>query len=285
MGHKILVVDDSAVIRKVVKKAIHISGLDTDSILEAGNGREALDLLQQEHFDIVLADLNMPVMSGQELIEAMSRDPRLAGIPVIVVSSDRNQARMEALMRHGVGAFLKKPFRPEEFREVIEEALKPLQAPVRSEPHPFTEAAMMDSLTFTLEEAAFVMLERVPEPPAWRGAVVEAHMPFWGPISGRLVLATSPAFALELAGNLLGVDPESVEASKGAHDSVGELLNIYAGALFERAFGKECDLNMGLPTLRTTMGSSRETERAQACCAVTLLGDSGHRLDAEVFVI
>lgn len=123
MGYRILVVDDSEIIRGVVRKSIKMSGLQVDVIFEAGNGVEALGTLENEWIDIVFADLNMPEMSGMELVQKMSEDNLLDSIPVVVVSSEHSQARINELMKQGIKAYIKKPFRPENFRDVVLEVL------------------------------------------------------------------------------------------------------------------------------------------------------------------
>ena len=118
MSWRILVADDSALLRSMMRKALAISGLEGVELLEATNGREALELLGTSRFDLVLADINMPEMSGLELVDRMKADPALAAIRVVVVSSERNSMRIEALRLRGVG-YLGKPFRPEELRDVL----------------------------------------------------------------------------------------------------------------------------------------------------------------------
>jgi len=120
MSYRVLIVDDSSVVRTMVRKAVQMAGLDVEEVLEAGNGLEALQQLQSHWVDIVFTDLHMPVMNGMELVQAMARDGVLATTPVVVVSSDPSETRAEDLKRLGVRAYLKKPFRPEGFREVIE---------------------------------------------------------------------------------------------------------------------------------------------------------------------
>jgi two-component system chemotaxis response regulator CheY len=120
MSYRVLIVDDSAVVRTMVKKAISMAGLDVEEVHEAANGLEALQQLKAHWVDIVFTDLHMPVMNGMELVQSMARDGVLATTPVVVVSSDPSETRAEDLKRLGVRAYLKKPFRPEGFREVIE---------------------------------------------------------------------------------------------------------------------------------------------------------------------
>jgi two-component system chemotaxis response regulator CheY len=120
MSYRVLIVDDSSVVRTMVKKAIQMAGLDVEEVHEAANGLEALQQLKSHWVDIVFTDLHMPVMNGMELVQSMARDGVLATTPVVVVSSDPSETRAEDLKRLGVRAYLRKPFRPEGFREVIE---------------------------------------------------------------------------------------------------------------------------------------------------------------------
>lgn len=123
MGYDILVVDDSAVTRKVVIRALSMTGLEVGVVHEAEDGLEALAVLDNEWIDIVFADLNMPRMDGVELIGKMAEDDRLESTPVIVITSDRNELRLAELKAQGVRAHLNKPFRPETLREVMTQVL------------------------------------------------------------------------------------------------------------------------------------------------------------------
>jgi len=123
MSYQVLVVDDSSVTRKVVKRAVTLSGLSLGEVHEAQDGIEALEVLERHWIDLVFADLNMPRMSGVELIERMAEDRRLESTPVIVVTSDRNELRLSELRRRGVRAHINKPFRPETLRDVVREVL------------------------------------------------------------------------------------------------------------------------------------------------------------------
>jgi two-component system chemotaxis response regulator CheY len=124
LSYTILVADDSAIVRSMVKKAIGMAGLDVGHVHEAANGREALDLLRRTWVDVVFADINMPEMTGAELVRAMRADPALASTPVVIVSSERSQARIDELQQEGARAYVKKPFRPEQFRAVVETLLQ-----------------------------------------------------------------------------------------------------------------------------------------------------------------
>ena len=125
MSYTVLIADDSAIVRSMVKKALAMAGLDLGQVHEAANGKEALAILGSNWIDVVFADINMPEMTGVELVRSMKADPALAATPVVVVSSEQTQARIDEMRRWGAKAYVKKPFRPEQFRAVIEELLGP----------------------------------------------------------------------------------------------------------------------------------------------------------------
>ncbi len=123
MAYAVLIVDDSKTVRSMIKKTLQLTGLDLGTVHEAGNGIEALTVLRSEWIDVVLADIHMPEMGGIELVEQMSKDHVLGSIPVIMVSSDRNQTHIDHLWKLGVRSYLNKPFRPEALGEAIQKVL------------------------------------------------------------------------------------------------------------------------------------------------------------------
>lgn len=129
MSYTILVVDDSPLIRRMIKRSIGIANLDVGTIHEAGNGRDALEVLENHWVDLVLADINMPEMNGIEMMEQIARDELLSKIPVVIVSTERSEARIDHLRKLGVRGYLTKPFTPEEIRDVMLSLLRPVQDP------------------------------------------------------------------------------------------------------------------------------------------------------------
>ncbi len=123
MSFNFLVVDDSEVMRKVIKKVIRMSGVEIGDVIEAENGKEALDVLDDNWVDIVVSDINMPEMDGYELIQSMRMDDALAGIPVIVISTEARQEKIDEIMAAGANGFLTKPFKPEDIRDLVCETL------------------------------------------------------------------------------------------------------------------------------------------------------------------
>ncbi|MCC6695840.1 MAG: response regulator [Candidatus Hydrogenedentes bacterium] len=123
MALNILVVDDSETVRAIILKTLKMSGIALNAPLEASNGSEALALLKEQWVDLVLTDINMPEMGGVELIERMKDDEILKAIPVVVVSTEGSATRIEELKAKGVKAYIRKPFTPEQIREVVDEVL------------------------------------------------------------------------------------------------------------------------------------------------------------------
>jgi two-component system chemotaxis response regulator CheY len=122
MALNVLIVDDSATMRTMVRKALEISGLPIAELHQAGNGQEGLDALASAWIDVVFLDINMPVMNGLAMIDAMRAQAETAQIPVIVVSTESSQTRIEEVRRKGV-QFIHKPFTPERVRAVVQEVL------------------------------------------------------------------------------------------------------------------------------------------------------------------
>lgn len=124
MPVNILIVDDSMIVRKVIQRAIELSGADIGEIHQAVNGQDALDQLSEKKIDIMFADINMPVMDGIEMVEQMAKRGLVQNIPVVIVSTDRSEVRMQQLKAHGVREYLNKPFTPEAIRDILTTCLK-----------------------------------------------------------------------------------------------------------------------------------------------------------------
>jgi two-component system chemotaxis response regulator CheY len=112
---QILVVDDSPLMRRYVARTLEMTGIEV-CIQEAGNGREAIDKATETRPDLIITDLNMPEMNGDELVARVSGDPRLRGTPVLVISADHSAGRPNELIQVGAVAYLTKPVTPETLR-------------------------------------------------------------------------------------------------------------------------------------------------------------------------
>ncbi len=123
MAYRVLIVDDSPVMRAFVRRVIEMSGFDLSSCFEAGDGQEALDRLKGEWVDAILTDINMPRMDGEALLQALAGDEMLRSIPVLVISTDATEKRIARLLSAGARGYITKPFVPEELRAQLERIL------------------------------------------------------------------------------------------------------------------------------------------------------------------
>jgi two-component system chemotaxis response regulator CheY len=123
MPYNALIVDDSQVARSMIRKALSLSGVEIGEVHEAGNGRDAITVLEAAWVDIVFADLNMPVMNGSDMLDEMARRKLLKSTPVVIISTERSKEMIEALAAKGAQAYLTKPFTPEALKDIIEQLL------------------------------------------------------------------------------------------------------------------------------------------------------------------
>ncbi len=123
MAYRVLIVDDSPAMRAFVRRVMEISGFETSKCLEAGSGEEALELLGSDWVDVILTDINMPGMGGEEFLRRLAEEELLRSIPAVVISTDATQLRMDRLAALGARGYITKPFRPEDLREELERVL------------------------------------------------------------------------------------------------------------------------------------------------------------------
>lgn len=120
MSKSILLVDDSSVMRKLVTRAIRQTGLDVEVVAEAGNGKEALDVLGQQQIDLVFCDWNMPVMNGLEfLVEARKTHQT----PIVMLTTEGTSDKSQEALGAGASGYLTKPFTPETLQQKIQALL------------------------------------------------------------------------------------------------------------------------------------------------------------------
>ena len=121
----ILIVDDSATMRAVIRRVVSLTEVPIGTIHEAANGRAALKILESHPVDAVFTDINMPVMSGDELLRAIAKEPQWSNILRIVISTDGSKLRRKEAQDLNVSLYVEKPFRPEVVRDVLVEITRP----------------------------------------------------------------------------------------------------------------------------------------------------------------
>ena len=123
MSCNVLIVDDSPILRRAVTKVVKLAGVAEDYIHEAGNGQEALEVIETVWIDLVLLDLNMPVMDGEEFAKHVHERDDLGHVAIVVVSTESNRERLDRMKDYGVVETLHKPFEPEDLCRLISKVL------------------------------------------------------------------------------------------------------------------------------------------------------------------
>jgi two-component system, chemotaxis family, chemotaxis protein CheY len=118
-----LIVDDSSVMRKIVERSLRQAGLELNQVLEAGNGAEALAVLQDQQVDLILCDINMPVMDGLEFIKQLKDQEKAKGVPVIMITTEGSEAHVVQALSFGARGYIRKPVTPEQVKTQVIPAL------------------------------------------------------------------------------------------------------------------------------------------------------------------
>jgi len=116
----ILITDDSATARMIIKKCLEIIGYAEAEFLEAENGFEALKVVKSNAVDLIITDINMPVMDGRQFLARVKSSPRLTNLPVLVITSTSNPTAESELLQMGAFAVLNKPVNPQNLAQVLE---------------------------------------------------------------------------------------------------------------------------------------------------------------------
>jgi two-component system chemotaxis response regulator CheY len=114
-----LIVDDSSVMRKIVERSLRQAGLDLDKVLEAGNGAEALGLLRDNSVDLILCDINMPVMDGLEFVRQLQQTGGAAGVPIVMITTEGSESHVVQALSCGARGYIRKPFTADQVKEHV----------------------------------------------------------------------------------------------------------------------------------------------------------------------
>jgi two-component system chemotaxis response regulator CheY len=115
----ILIVDDSAAIRKILGRVLKQAELPVGNIFEAGDGSEAIEQLKTQSIGLILSDINMPVMNGLEMLSHIKANEAWKSIPVMMVSTEGSQAKVLEAVRLGAAGYVRKPFNAEQIKEKL----------------------------------------------------------------------------------------------------------------------------------------------------------------------
>ena len=125
MDSDILVVDDSAAIRKILTRVLRQTGMAIQTIHEAGDGQEALAVMAQHRIDLVLSDINMPKMDGLQLLASLKASPQWHSIPVVMITTEGGETKVAEAVRLGAAGYVRKPFTADQIKEKLVGILEP----------------------------------------------------------------------------------------------------------------------------------------------------------------
>ena len=116
---RVLIVDDSSVMRKIVERSLRQAGLDLMEVLQASNGVEALVEVQKGNLDLILSDINMPAMDGIEFLRNLGTIDAAKGVPVVMITTEGSEARVVEALSVGAKGYIRKPFTTEQVKERV----------------------------------------------------------------------------------------------------------------------------------------------------------------------
>ena len=114
-----LIVDDSSVMRKIVERCLRQAGMDLGKVLEASNGAEALALFNDNQFDLILSDINMPVMDGLEFVRRLQEVESAKGVPIVMITTEGGEKHVVEALSLGAKGYLRKPFTADQVKEHV----------------------------------------------------------------------------------------------------------------------------------------------------------------------
>jgi two-component system, chemotaxis family, chemotaxis protein CheY len=119
MALDVLIVDDSAAIRKILQRVLRQAEIPLRNVLEAGDGRQALELVKSQPVGLILSDINMPNMDGLELLRELKASSRWRGVPVIMITTEGEQAKVMEAVKLGAAGYLRKPFTADQIKDKV----------------------------------------------------------------------------------------------------------------------------------------------------------------------
>lgn len=115
----VLIVDDSSVMRKIVERSLRQAGIEIGQVFEAGNGLEALAVVNERKVDLVLCDINMPAMDGLEFVKQLPKLENGKGVPVVMITTEGSEGHVVQALSAGARGYIRKPFTPDQVKEHI----------------------------------------------------------------------------------------------------------------------------------------------------------------------
>ena len=114
-----LIVDDSSVMRKIIERSLRQAGIELEKVVEASNGAEALVALQNNTVDLILCDINMPVMDGLEFVRQVHTVESAKGVPIVMITTEGSESHVVQALTAGARGYIRKPFTADQVKEHV----------------------------------------------------------------------------------------------------------------------------------------------------------------------
>ncbi|HEY2391174.1 MAG TPA: response regulator [Candidatus Angelobacter sp.] len=114
-----LIIDDSSVMRKIVERSLRQAGIELSEVMEAGSGVEALAALQNKKPDLILSDINMPLMNGLEFVKKLQDVAGMKDVPVVMITTEASESHVVEALSYGAKGYIRKPFTPDQVKEHV----------------------------------------------------------------------------------------------------------------------------------------------------------------------
>jgi two-component system chemotaxis response regulator CheY len=115
----VLIVDDSAAIRKILQRVLRQTDIPLGEVFEAGDGLEALKTLNERHVSLILSDINMPNMDGLQLLAQLKQTEKWKSVPIVMVTTEGGQGKVIEAVQLGAAGYVRKPFTAEQIKEKL----------------------------------------------------------------------------------------------------------------------------------------------------------------------
>ena len=115
----VLIVDDSAAIRKILRRVLQQADLPIGEVYEAGDGFEGLERMKEQPVQLIFSDINMPKMDGLQFLSAVKKNPDWQDVPVVMVTTEGSQAKVMEAVQLGANSYVRKPFTADQIKEKL----------------------------------------------------------------------------------------------------------------------------------------------------------------------
>jgi two-component system chemotaxis response regulator CheY len=116
---RVLIVDDSSVMRKIVERSLRQAGLEEMVVLEAASGTDGLEVLKTQRVNLILSDINMPQMDGLEFLRQLRAQNLAENVPVVMITTESSEEHVKQAIMAGAQGYIRKPFTADQVKERV----------------------------------------------------------------------------------------------------------------------------------------------------------------------